>query len=89
MPDYRKFQSDTLAHPTRGPQHANVITDVARTLVTPDRFIAGTGGDPGNLNGLIDAQLDRLIVASDGDQRLALFAAVVALGQALTMMMGP
>lgn len=86
--DYRKFLSEVLAHPVQGPMHATVLTDATRNIVKMQNVIKMTGGDPEGIDGLIDAQLDRIIVASGGDQRLAMFALAAALGQAMQFLTG-
>jgi hypothetical protein len=85
---YRAFLDDVLAHPVQGPAHAEVLTDVTRNVTHMQNVIKMTGGDPEGIDGLIDAQLDRLIVASNGDQRLAMFSLAAALGQAMQFLTG-
>lgn len=88
MADYQKFLTEVLAHPVQGPAHAEVLTDVTRNITSMNRVVKMTGGDPTGIDGLVDAQLDRLIVASNGDPRLAMFALAGALGQAMQALTG-
>jgi hypothetical protein len=87
--DYVRFLAEVLSDPVRGPEHGELITDVASTIVNIATLKRRSGGDPGNINGVVDAQLDRLIAGSSGDQRLALFATVAAFGHAMTHLLGP
>jgi hypothetical protein len=88
MQDYTGFGIEVLGHPQRGPEHADVLVDVCQNICQSPRLQQLTGGDGRNINGVIDAQLDRLIVASEGDVRLALFATLAALGRALQALHG-
>lgn len=88
MTDYKKFLREVLADSVQGPAHALVLTDVTRNITRMQNVIRMTGGDPEGINGLADAQLDRLIVACNGDQRLAMFSLAAALGQAMQMLTG-
>ena len=88
-PDYTAFSTGTLGHARRGEEHGAVLTDVANNLSDVRQLIELTANDPSQLNDTIDAQLDRLIAASNSDPRLALFAAAVALGTALRQFLGP
>jgi hypothetical protein len=85
---YRAFLNAVLVHPVQGPSHAEVLTDVTRNITNMNRVVKMTGGDPQGIDGLVDAQLDRLIVASNGDPRLAMFALAAALGQAMQALTG-
>lgn len=88
MLNYREFQSDVLAHPIKGPRHANVLVDVCKNITEIPRMKKLTGGDPDGLDAMIDAQIDRLIVASKGSNRLALFAVIAALGESMRQLHG-
>jgi hypothetical protein len=88
MQDYTRFSTEVLSHPQHGQEHADVLVDVCRNIIDIPRLQQLTGGDGDNINGVIDAQLDRLIVASEGEVRLALFAAMAGLGRALRLLHG-
>ena len=88
MLNYTEFSTNVLSHPQHGEKHADVLTDVCRNIIDIPRLRQLTGGDPENINGVIDAQLDRLVVASNGEVRLALFAALAGLGRALEFIHG-
>ena len=87
-PRYHEFLTTVLSHPIQGPKHADVLIEVTRNVTNLPDIIKLTGGDPENIDGLIDAQLDRLIVASNSDQRLAMFALAAALGKAMQALTG-
>lgn len=88
MTPYVQFLSEVLSDPIQGPAHADIVVNVTRNVTDMEKVIKMTGGDPEGIDGLIDAQLDRLIVASNGDQRLALFSVTAALGKAMQALTG-
>lgn len=87
--DYRAFLDQVMAHDIQGPALASVTTDVAGNVVNGAKLMRLSAGDPDGMNDAIDAQIDRLLAACNGDARLALFNVTAALGSSLTALLGP
>lgn len=88
MIDYRGFLTRCSTN-GEGDRIADIAVDVIKNVSQAPRLQRLTGGDPDDINDAIDAQLDRLIVACDGDMRLALFNVATTAGAALTALLGP
>jgi hypothetical protein len=89
MTGYREFLDNVMSHDQHGAPLGQVTADVCGNMVDLPKMVRLTGGDPGNIDGAIDAQLDRVIAACGGDMRLALFNLAVTAGNALTLLLGP
>ena len=78
-PDYMGF-----VHEVMGTEEFPLkLSEVAWNIADHERLAYLAGNDEAQANPTIDAQLDKFIVASRGDVRLALFAAIAGMHSSL------